>query len=66
MGQSSAIWITEEREYYSTIWETEVITNVAQPTLIAFRPDPKLANGTSVIIAPGGALYMQRALRKEL
>lgn len=51
------VWSHEEKEYYSEIWETEVITNVAKPTLIAFKPDPEVANGTSVIIAPGGALY---------
>ncbi|MFT5573355.1 MAG: acetyl esterase/lipase [Cryomorphaceae bacterium] len=53
----SVKWTTEERQYYSSIWQTEVITNVSTPTLLAFRPDPEFANGTSVIIAPGGALY---------
>jgi acetyl esterase/lipase len=50
-------WPTPERQYFSSIWETEVITNVAKPSLLVFKADPKLANGTSVIIAPGGALY---------
>lgn len=50
-------WLTAERQYFSPIWQTEVITNVAEPSLEVFRPDPSLANGTAVIIAPGGALH---------
>src|SRR5258708_25982811 len=30
------------------------ITNVTQPTLTAYFPDPSLATGTAVIICPGG------------
>jgi len=33
-----------------------VITNVSDPTLTVFLPDPNLANGTAAVIAPGGAL----------
>jgi acetyl esterase/lipase len=35
----------------------KVIRNVSQPTLTAFLPDPTLANGTAVIICPGGAFH---------
>jgi len=48
-------WSTAEREYYSDIWENEVITNVAVPRLEVFEADTP--NGTSVIVAPGGGLY---------
>jgi acetyl esterase/lipase len=34
-----------------------VIRNVSQPTLTAFLPDPTLANGTAVIVCPGGAFH---------
>ena len=33
-----------------------IITNVREPTLTLFLPDPKIATGTAVVIAPGGAL----------
>jgi acetyl esterase/lipase len=33
-----------------------VIANVREPTLTVFLPDAALANGTAVVIAPGGAL----------
>lgn len=36
-----------------------VITrNVSEPTLTVFRPDPKIANGTAVIVAPGGGFHL--------
>lgn len=48
-------WPTAEKEYYSDIWETKVVTNVAIPRLEVFEADQP--NGTSVIVAPGGGLY---------
>jgi acetyl esterase/lipase len=35
----------------------KVVRNIAQPTLTVYLPDPALANGTAVIIAPGGAFH---------
>jgi len=35
----------------------KVIRNVSRPTLTAFLPEPKLANGTAVIVCPGGAFH---------
>ncbi len=35
----------------------KVIRNVVQPSLTAYLPDPAIANGTSVIVAPGGAYH---------
>lgn len=50
-------WIGDEKEYFSEIWQTQVVTNVSIPTMQVFKPDTAKTNGTSVIIAPGGALY---------
>ncbi|MBT8210183.1 MAG: alpha/beta hydrolase [Eudoraea sp.] len=50
-------WDVAEREYYSPIWMTQVITNVAKPAMEVFRPTGVEANGTGIIIAPGGGLY---------
>jgi len=33
---------------------TKVVRNIVQPTLTAYLPDPAVANGTAVIICPGG------------
>ena len=43
-------------------WETfagaRIVRNVTQPTLTPVLPDPAKANGTAVIVAPGGAFLM--------
>lgn len=54
---SEVEWIGNEKNYYSTIWDNQVVTNVSSPSMQVFRPEPSIANGTSVIIAPGGGLY---------
>ncbi|RNC89534.1 MAG: alpha/beta hydrolase [Allomuricauda sp.] len=50
-------WTVAEKEYYSTIWQTEVVTNVTKPTMQVFKADSEINTGTAVIIAPGGGLY---------
>ena len=34
-----------------------VVRNVTRPTLTAYLPDPAVANGTAVIVCPGGAYH---------
>lgn len=48
-------WELKEKQYYSEIWNNEVVTNVSVPTMEVFRPEKP--NGTAVIVAPGGGLY---------
>ncbi|EAR00159.1 alpha/beta hydrolase [Maribacter sp. HTCC2170] len=48
-------WEGGEKEYFSELWQTQVVTNVSVPSMEVFRPQNP--NGTAVIIAPGGALY---------
>ncbi len=50
-------WKGGEKEYYSDIWQTPVITNVSKPIMQVFRPVGEVNNGTAVIVAPGGGLY---------
>src|SRR4051812_37958427 len=38
--------------------QDRIIRNVTEPDLLAFVPDKKNANGTAVIIAPGGGFRM--------
>lgn len=35
-----------------------ITRNVSDPTLTVFAPDPKIATGTAVIVAPGGGFHM--------
>src|SRR5215469_4620644 len=48
----------KEKQYFSSIWNTEVVTNVSQPSLTVYAPDAAVANGTAVVICPGGAFFV--------
>ncbi len=50
-------WTHQEKEYFSPIFRTEVVTNVARPTLTVILPEASKATGTAVIIAPGGGFH---------
>lgn len=39
------------------IWNTKLVYNVSEPTITAYLPPAYEANGTAVIIAPGGAYH---------
>jgi acetyl esterase/lipase len=47
----------DEAENTKNLFNTRVIYNVSTPTLTAYLPKPELANGTAVIVAPGGAFH---------
>ena len=51
------LWETPQKQYFSNIWQTEVVTNVAAPTLDVFLPDGESDAKAAVVIAPGGGLY---------
>jgi acetyl esterase/lipase len=53
-----------EKQYYSTVWHTDVVTNVTQPTLTVFKPSLALKNGTAVVICPGGG-FMALSIASE-
>jgi acetyl esterase/lipase len=50
-------WNWQEKESSQNLFKTRVVYNVADPTLTAYLPDPAKANGTAVIICPGGAFH---------
>jgi len=53
-----------EKEYFSKLWNTEVVTNVTKPTLTVFKPSPGSRNGTAVVICPGGG-FMALSITSE-
>jgi len=53
-----------EKEYFSKIWSTEVVTNVTKPSLTVFKPSPELRNGTTLVICPGGG-FMALTINSE-
>jgi acetyl esterase/lipase len=46
-----------EQENRTNLWQTRVVFNVANPTLTIFKPEEGKANGTAVVICPGGAFF---------
>ena len=50
-------WTHHEQENYSQPWQTEIVFNVTDPTLTVVPADPALANGTAVVICPGGGFH---------
>ena len=53
----SESWTWNEAENDKNSWQTKVVYNVSRPTLTVFTPEAGKANGTAVIIAPGGAFH---------
>ncbi len=58
------VWNGEAERFMFADWQTEVVINVSQPTMEVFRPESSIANGSSVIIAPGGGL-LAHSIEKE-
>ena len=55
--QTNLEWSGDARDYFYGEWKTQVVTNVSKPSMQVFLPDASIANGTSVIVAPGGGLF---------
>ena len=53
-----------EKEYFSKVWNTEVVANVTKPSLTVFKPSPELRNGTAMVICPGGG-FMALSINSE-
>jgi acetyl esterase/lipase len=54
----SESWNWEEKRQDSNMFQTPVVYNVVQPTLTVFAPEAGKANGTAIIIAPGGGFHL--------
>jgi rhamnulokinase len=50
-------WTQQVTETFSAAWQTRVISNVVDPTLTVYRPDPARSNGSAVVICPGGGFH---------
>lgn len=50
-------WQQQEQENFSLLWRTQVVFNVTDPTLTVVAPDPATANGTAIVICPGGGFH---------
>jgi acetyl esterase/lipase len=52
-GSEGATWVESELRQEDSV----VVRNVVRPTLTRFRPDASVANGTAVVVAPGGGFH---------
>ena len=53
-----------EKEYFSKVWNTEVVSNVTKPSLTVFKPSAATGNGTAAVICPGGG-FMALSITSE-
>lgn len=53
-----------EKQYFSKLWNTEVVANVTKPSLTVFTPSPETKNGTAIVICPGGG-FMALSINSE-
>src|SRR5215470_18608743 len=53
-----------EKEYFSKVWNTEVVSNVTNPTLTVFKPAAEAKNGTAIVVCPGGG-FMALSITSE-
>ena len=54
-GSEDWSWNEAVSDSSANMFRTNLVYNVVEPTLTVFTPDASVANGTAVIIAPGGA-----------
>jgi acetyl esterase/lipase len=57
VAPGSEKWTWEEKENNQNIFHKRVVYNVSRPSLTVFLPDSAVANGTAMIICPGGAWH---------
>lgn len=50
-------WTYHQQTLYSKRFHTRVVLNVSHPTLTVYLPAPSKANGTAVIVCPGGGFH---------
>ncbi len=53
----SESWTWSQQENDNNAFNTRVVYNVVDPTLMVYRPAPAVANGTAVVICPGGGFH---------
>jgi acetyl esterase/lipase len=63
-GSSATQETYPEKEYFSKAWNTQVVSNVTKPTLTVYKPADGTANGSAIVICPGGG-FMALSITSE-
>ena len=53
-----------EKEYFSKLWNTEVVANVTRPSLLVFKPTAGANSDSAAVICPGGG-FMALSINSE-
>lgn len=51
-------WNWKEGSQDNKTFNTKIVYNVTQPSLTVVKPDPAKANGTAVVVCPGGGFQL--------
>lgn len=57
-------WTQKEAQQFNELFKTEVVFNVAQPSMLLFEANKAKANGTVIVIAPGGG-FQSLSINRE-
>ena len=65
LGSSKPAESNAEKQYFSKSWNTEIVTNVTQPSLTVYKPAARSAlNDIGIVICPGGG-FMALSINSE-
>lgn len=56
-GSENWTWHEQSMQAPQSSTPSELVRNVVIPTITMFKPDKNIANGTAIIVAPGGAFH---------
>jgi acetyl esterase/lipase len=56
-GSENWNWDEKFEDSSKNMFRTNIVYDVSKPTLTVFSPDPSAANGTAIIICPGGGFH---------
>lgn len=57
-GSENWNWDEKFQDSSKNMFRTNLVYDVSKPTLTVFEPDPSLANGTAIVICPGGGFHL--------
>src|SRR3954464_3288240 len=57
-GSENWNWDEKFQDSSKNMFRTNLVYDVSKPTLTVYAPDPSVANGTAIVICPGGGFHL--------
>lgn len=57
-GSENWNWNEKFQDSSKNIFKVNLVYDVSKPTLTVYAPDPSIANGTAIVICPGGGFHL--------